>query len=80
MIGYGADGRGEFLWEERLKGLEAGAEMCTLDATTIIASFGGKELLMDTSPHAAANWQSKCATRGSNPSGKPLVRHILCRM
>ncbi len=30
--------------------MEVSAEMCTLDATTIIASFGGKELLMSTSP------------------------------
>jgi len=40
----------EIIWEERLKGLEADAEMCTLDATTIIAMFGGKEILMNTSP------------------------------
>jgi 3-keto-5-aminohexanoate cleavage enzyme len=30
--------------------MDAGAEMCTLDPTTIIASYGGKELLMHTSP------------------------------
>ena len=50
MVSDGANGYPEILWEERLKGLEAGAEMCTLDATTIIASFGGKEILMHTSP------------------------------
>ncbi len=50
MVGQAANGYWEILWEECLKGMEAGAEMCTLDATTIVASFGGKELLMNTSP------------------------------
>ncbi len=50
MIAQAPNGYWEILWEERLKGLEAGAEMCTLDATTIIASFDDKELLMHTSP------------------------------
>ena len=36
-------GRLEALWEERIKGMEAGAEMCTFDATTINLSFGGQE-------------------------------------
>lgn len=40
----------ELLWDERLKGMEAGAEMCTLDPTTIVCSFEGQELLMHTSP------------------------------
>jgi len=43
------------LWEidfdERLKGMEAdGVEMCTLDAQTLCASFGGKEILVPTTP------------------------------
>jgi uncharacterized protein (DUF849 family) len=50
MIGQPANGYWEILWDERIKGIEAGAEMCTLDATTIIATFGGRELLMHTSP------------------------------
>lgn len=40
----------ELLWEERIKGMDAGAEMCTLDPTTIICSFDQRELLMHTSP------------------------------
>jgi uncharacterized protein (DUF849 family) len=40
----------ELLWGERLKGMEALAEMCTLDPTTIICSFENRELLMHTSP------------------------------
>lgn len=40
----------EIMWEERLKGMEAGAEMCTLDPTTIVATFEGREIFMNTSP------------------------------
>jgi uncharacterized protein (DUF849 family) len=37
--------------QERLKGMQGdGVEMCTLDAQTMIASFGGKELLVATPP------------------------------
>jgi 3-keto-5-aminohexanoate cleavage enzyme len=42
-------GMWDTVWEERLKGMEAGAEMCTLDACTFVASFGGKEVLLNTS-------------------------------
>ena len=48
MIRQGADGVWEIQWEERIKGMEAGAEMCTLDATTINCSFDGREILMNT--------------------------------
>jgi len=40
----------ELLWDERIKGMDAKAEMCTLDPTTIICSFDKRELLMHTSP------------------------------
>jgi 3-keto-5-aminohexanoate cleavage enzyme len=50
MVRQGPNGYREIMWDERLKGLEGGAEMCTLDATTINASFEGRELLMNTPP------------------------------
>jgi uncharacterized protein (DUF849 family) len=50
MISQASNGYWEILWDERLKGMEAGTEMCTLDATTIIASLDDKELLMSTPP------------------------------
>ena len=34
MVGQTAEGDWEIVLEERLKGMDAGAEMCTLDATT----------------------------------------------
>ena len=40
--------RWEIAFEERIKGMDAGAEMCTLDATTLNLSFEGREILMDT--------------------------------
>jgi uncharacterized protein (DUF849 family) len=43
-------GLDEILFEERLKGLDAGAEMATFDAHTVLASFGGREILVNTSP------------------------------
>jgi uncharacterized protein (DUF849 family) len=67
MIGQGGNGYWEILWDERLKGIEAGAEMCTLDATTIIATFGGKELLMHTSPDRSRELAEKMRARGIKP-------------
>jgi uncharacterized protein (DUF849 family) len=67
MIGEAANGYWEILWEERLKVMDAGAEMCTLDATTIIASFGGKELLMHTSPERSKHLAQEMKKRGIKP-------------
>lgn len=67
MIGEGGNGYWEILWDERLKGIEAGAEMCTLDATTIIATFGGKELLMNTSPERSRELAEKMQAKGIKP-------------
>lgn len=55
------------LWEldfrERVKGMEAGAEMCTLDAHTVCASFAGREILVTTTPsrcrHLAVEFQKR---------------------
>ncbi|TWA98911.1 3-keto-5-aminohexanoate cleavage enzyme [Bradyrhizobium stylosanthis] len=43
-------GLDEVIFEERLKGLEAGADMATFDAHTVLASFGGREIVVNTSP------------------------------
>lgn len=67
MIGQAPNGYWEILWEERLKGMDAGAEMCTLDATTIIATFGGKELLMHTSPERSRHLAVEMKKRGIKP-------------
>jgi uncharacterized protein (DUF849 family) len=48
MVRARGDGTWELLFDERLKGMDAGAEMCTLDATTINLAFDGKDILMNT--------------------------------
>ena len=78
MVGQGSNGYWEILWEERLRGLEAGAEMCTLDATTIIASFEGRELLMHTSPERSRELASKMQARGIKPEWEVFTHsHIV---
>jgi 3-keto-5-aminohexanoate cleavage enzyme len=79
MIGQGGNGYWEILWEERLKGLEGeGAEMCTLDATTIVATFGGKELLMHTSPTRSRDLAVRMQQLGIKPEWEVFSpTHIL---
>jgi 3-keto-5-aminohexanoate cleavage enzyme len=78
MIGQADNGYWEILWEERLKGLEAGAEMCTLDATTIIASFEGRELLMHTSPQRSRELAAQMKSRGIKPEWEVFTHsHIV---
>ena len=67
MVAQGSNGYWEILWEQRLKGLEAGAEMCTFDSHTIIASFGGKELLVHTSPQRCRQLAELMKAKGIKP-------------
>ncbi|ABQ71541.1 3-keto-5-aminohexanoate cleavage enzyme (plasmid) [Rhizorhabdus wittichii RW1] len=67
MVRQAANGYWEILWEERIKGIEAGAEMCTLDPTTIVASFDGKEILMNTSPSRCRELAIKMQEKGIKP-------------
>lgn len=67
MIAQAPNGYWEILWGERLKGMDAGAEMCTLDATTIIASFEGRELLMSTAPSRCRELAVAMRERGIKP-------------
>ena len=60
-------GMWDTVWEERLKGMEAGAEMCTLDACTFVASFGGKEVLLSTSPSRCRYLAEEMKNRGIKP-------------
>ena len=67
MLNQTEEGQWEFSWEERLKGMDAGAEMCTLDATTIIASFDDKEILMNAAPSRARFLAQEMKKRGIKP-------------
>lgn len=78
MIGQGGNGYWEILWEERLKGLDAGAEMATFDSHTIIASFGGKELLLNTSPSRCLQLAELMKEKGIKPEWEVFnPAHIL---
>lgn len=67
MVRQAPNGYHEIIWEERLKGMEAGAEMCTLDPTTINASFEGREILMNTSPSRCMFLAAEMQKRGIKP-------------
>ena len=72
------DGFWEIDFEQRLKGLEAGAEMCTLDSHTIIASFGGKELLLNTAPSRCLELAKRMKEKGIKPEWEVFnPAHIL---
>ncbi|SFB34652.1 Uncharacterized conserved protein, DUF849 family [Collimonas sp. OK607] len=78
MVRQGPNGYWEIMWDERLKGLEGGAEMCTLDATTINASFEGRELLMNTPPSRCLELATKMKQLGIKPEWEVFSpTHIL---
>ncbi|NIF84514.1 3-keto-5-aminohexanoate cleavage protein [Comamonas sp. Tr-654] len=71
-------GRWEIAWEERIKGMDAGAEMCTLDATTLNLSFGGREILMDTPLSRGRELAVGMKARGIKPEWEVFAHtHIL---
>lgn len=67
MVRVGPSGYSEIIFEERLKGMEAGAEMCTLDAQTIVASFADREILVQTSPTRCRQLATMMKERGIKP-------------
>jgi 3-keto-5-aminohexanoate cleavage enzyme len=67
MVRQTPNGYHEIMWDERLKGMEAGAEMCTLDPTTIVASFEGREILMNTSPSRCRELAQSMKNKGIKP-------------
>ncbi len=67
MVAQLPDGTWEILWEERLKGMDAGAEMCTLDATTLSLSFDGRDILMNTPLSRGRHLAEGMKRRGIKP-------------
>jgi len=67
MVRQASNGYWEIMFEERIKGMEAGAEMCTLDATTINCMFDGKEILMNTGPERCRMLAVEMRKRGIKP-------------
>lgn len=67
MVYDRGDGFWETSWEERLKGMHAGAEMCTLDPTTVIATFGGHEIVTNTSAKRCLQLATEMKALGIKP-------------
>ena len=72
------DGMFENNFEERLKGLDAGAEMATLDGFTAVDTFGGKEILVITTPSRTEALAKRFKERGVKPEWEVFnPAHIL---
>jgi len=67
MIAASPHGYPEISFDERLRGAEGGAEMATLDPQTIIATFDGSEILMNTSPSRCETLAKTLQARGIKP-------------
>lgn len=78
MVAQREDGTWEILWQERIKGMDAGAEMCTLDATTLSLSFGGRDILMNTPLSRGRELAEGMKRRGIKPEWEVFSpTHIL---
>lgn len=68
MIRPMTDGLWEQNFDERLRGMDGeGVEMCTLDPQTVVASFGGKEILAPTTPKRTRQLAEGMKARGIKP-------------
>lgn len=72
------NGLWEIQYEQRLKGLEANPEMATLDAQTICATFGGKEILVATTPSRCRDLGERMRDKGIKPEWEVFsLEHLL---
>ncbi|WP_039805432.1 3-keto-5-aminohexanoate cleavage protein [Nocardia araoensis] len=67
LLGWNESGYHEVHWAERLRGLDGGADMCTLDAMTTFASVGGREVLLATQPSRGRELAEGMRARGIKP-------------
>ncbi|HKT15192.1 MAG TPA: 3-keto-5-aminohexanoate cleavage protein [Allosphingosinicella sp.] len=78
MIVERPDGMWESVFEERLKGLDAGAEMATFDGFTAVGMFGDRELLGPTTPAQCDRLAARFKERGIKPEWEVFnPAHIL---
>jgi 3-keto-5-aminohexanoate cleavage enzyme len=78
MLVERADGMFESNFEERLKGLEAGAEMATFDGMTFADMHGGREILVITTPGRCDRLAEGFKARGIKPEWEVFApQHIL---
>ncbi|MEL6233049.1 MAG: 3-keto-5-aminohexanoate cleavage protein [Pseudomonadota bacterium] len=57
----------EIMWEQRIKGVEAGAEICTHDAHTIVANFNGGNVYVMTPYNRSRELAVMMKERGIKP-------------
>jgi|ERR1700722_6081937 len=68
----------EIVFEERIKGLEAGAEMATFDCHSILATFGNRKILVDTNPDRCDQMAEIFRKKGIKPEWEVFsLAHIL---
>ncbi len=67
MVRQMPNGLWEIVFEERLKGLEAEAEMATFDAQTVVASHGGREIVVATTPNRCDEMARLFQEKGIKP-------------
>lgn len=68
LIRPATDGLWEQDFAERMRGMDGeGVEMCTLDAQTVVACFGGKEILAPTTPKRTRMLAEGMKARGIKP-------------
>ncbi|HKS72664.1 MAG TPA: 3-keto-5-aminohexanoate cleavage protein [Terriglobales bacterium] len=73
-----ADGLYDIDFEERLKGLDAGAEMATFDCFTVAAVHGKREMLVSTTPSQCDRMAERFKERGIKPEWEVFnPAHIL---
>lgn len=72
------DGLYDINFEERLKGLDAGAEMATFDCFTVAAMHGNREMLVSTTPTQCDRLAARFKERGIKPEWEVFnPAHIL---
>jgi 3-keto-5-aminohexanoate cleavage enzyme len=72
------DGLYDIDFEERLKGLDAGAEMATFDCFTVAAVHGKREMLVSTTPSQCDRMAARFKERGIKPEWEVFSpAHIL---
>lgn len=79
MVVERADGLCESNFEERLKGLDAGAEMATFDCFTAVALQGKREMLVTTTPSQCDRMAARFIERASSRSGRCSARRTSFR-
>jgi len=72
------DGLWEVIWAQRLRALDGGAEMATLNAMTVVACLQGRETLFSTTPARCREMAAAMKERGIKPEWEAFsTEHLL---